>query len=72
MMQRMRVRRMYKLEGGCVDDVVKGCCCCCCVSVQNEREVREREEKSRRFAGPASTEVYRSAGAGGMVYKAQN
>lgn len=72
MMQRMRVRRMYKLDGGCADDVLKGCCCCCCVSVQNEREVREREENNRRWAGPASTEVYTSPAAGGMVYKPQN
>jgi hypothetical protein len=39
------------------------------VAVQNEREVRGREEASQRWAGPASSEVYTRAS--GMVYKAQ-
>lgn len=60
---------MYKLEGSVGGDVARGCCCCCCVVVQNEREVRENEEKNRRWAGPASTDVYMREG--GMEYKAQ-
>jgi Cys-rich protein (TIGR01571 family) len=68
-LQRTRIRRAYKIEGGVVGDVLRGCCCCCCVVVQNEREVRGREEVSARWAGPASREVYERAG--GMVYKAQ-
>jgi hypothetical protein len=39
------------------------------VVVQNEREVRAREEKSRRWAGPASSEVYGREG--GMEYVPQ-
>tara|TARA_R110002003_G_scaffold109_5_gene9151 strand:+ start:11832 stop:12593 length:762 start_codon:yes stop_codon:yes gene_type:complete len=69
MLQRTRIRHAYKLGGSMVSDLAKGCCCCCCVAVQNEREVRGREEASRRFAGPASTDVYSRSG--GMVYKPQ-
>lgn len=69
MLQRTRIRRAYKLEGSFGGDLLKGCCCCCCVTVQNEREVKTREEASRRWAGPASTDVYTRTG--GMVYKPQ-
>jgi hypothetical protein len=69
MLQRTRIRRAYKLGGSMGSDLLKGCCCCCCVAVQNEREVKSREEESRRWAGPASTDVYTRTG--GMVYKPQ-
>ncbi len=58
MLQRTRIRHLYKLDGGCGDDLVKGCCCCCCVAVLNEREVRGREECCNRWAGPACRDVY--------------
>jgi Cys-rich protein (TIGR01571 family) len=70
MVQRSRIRRLYKLEGSCGDDCVAACCCCCCVAVQNEREVRAREEMRNRWAGPACREGYVSSG--GMEYRAQN
>jgi Cys-rich protein (TIGR01571 family) len=70
MLQRMRIRHAYKLQGGCGDDLLKGCCCCCCVAVQNEREVRGREESSNRWAGPASKDVYMRSG--GMEYRPQH
>ncbi|RYO64538.1 hypothetical protein AA0116_g3649 [Alternaria tenuissima] len=69
MLQRTRIRRAYKLDGSFGSDLLKGCCCCCCVTVQNEREVKHREEVSRRWAGPASTDAYTRTG--GMVYKPQ-
>lgn len=69
MLQRTRIRRAYKLDGSFGSDLLKGCCCCCCVTVQNEREVKHREEVSRRWAGPASTNAYTRTG--GMVYKPQ-
>lgn len=69
MLQRTRIRHAYKLAGSLGGDLMKGCCCCCCVAVQNEREVRVREEERGRWAGPASTEVYTRTG--GMVYKPQ-
>jgi Cys-rich protein (TIGR01571 family) len=58
MFQRTRIRHAYKLPGNIASDLLKGCCCCCCVAIQNEREVKDREESSRRWAGPASTDVY--------------
>lgn len=67
--QRIRIRHAYKLEGGMAGDCVRGACCCCCVALQNEREVREREESCRRWAGPASQEVYQSSPQ--MVYSPQ-
>ncbi|KAF2627359.1 PLAC8-domain-containing protein, partial [Macroventuria anomochaeta] len=69
MVQRTRIRHLYKLEGSCGDDLVKGCCCCCCVAVQNEREVSGREESANRWAGPASRDVYTRSG--GMEYRPQ-
>ena len=70
MVQRTRIRRLYKVEGSCGDDCVSACCCCCCVAVQNEREVRGREEMRNRWAGPACREGY--VRGGGMEYRAQN
>ncbi|KAH6642202.1 PLAC8 family-domain-containing protein [Boeremia exigua] len=70
MLQRSRIRHLYKMEGSCGDDLVKGCCCCCCVSVQNEREVKSREESANRWAGPANRDVYTRTG--GMEYRPQN
>lgn len=52
-LQRNSIRRQYKLEGNLGGDCVKGLCCCCCVIMQDEREVRDREELIRRQAGPA-------------------
>ncbi|KAF2196724.1 PLAC8-domain-containing protein [Delitschia confertaspora ATCC 74209] len=60
LVQRTRLRHLYKLSGSLFGDIGKACCCCCCMTIQNEREVRDREESSRRWAGPASTEVYRT------------
>lgn len=70
MLQRARVRRAYRLQGSCGDDLLKGCCCCCCVAVQNEREVASREESANRWAGPASRHGYARSGA--MEYRPQN
>ncbi|KAF2276428.1 PLAC8-domain-containing protein [Westerdykella ornata] len=70
MLQRTRIRHLYKVKGGLGSDILKGCCCCCCVAIQNEREVRGREESSRRWAGPASAEVYTAPAQ--MKYAPQN
>ncbi|MCJ1462571.1 hypothetical protein MMC07_001173 [Pseudocyphellaria aurata] len=53
-LQRNRIRRLYKLKGNLGSDCVKAICCCPCVIMQDEREVRDREELIRRHAGPAS------------------
>ena len=63
--QRARVRKIYHLDGGLGTDCLKACCCCCCVIMQDEREVRDREELIRRHAGPV-TGPY--VAPGGMTY----
>lgn len=68
LLQRTRVRHVYKLEGDMVGDCVRGACCCWCTAVQNEREVKGREEKKRQHAGPATG--YKSVGQ--MAYVAQH
>jgi Cys-rich protein (TIGR01571 family) len=52
--QRTRVRKLYRIEGSVGDDCFKGCCCCCCTLAQDENEMQVREERLRRYAGPAS------------------
>lgn len=63
--QRTRIRKLYHLEGSFGTDCLQACCCCCCVIMQDEREVRDREELIRRHAGPA-TGAY--VAPGGMTY----
>jgi Cys-rich protein (TIGR01571 family) len=69
MVQRTRLRHLYKLTGSFGSDLLKGCCCCCCVAVQNEREIRDREASKRQWAGPASTQIYTAPSQ--MVYAPQ-
>ncbi|MCJ1478837.1 hypothetical protein MMC13_007521 [Lambiella insularis] len=54
LIQHTRIRKLYKLDGSIGDDCIKSFCCCPCVLMQNEREVRSREELIRRHAGPSS------------------
>jgi len=51
---RTRIRKLYRIEGNFGSDCLTSCCCCCCVLIQNEREVRDREQSIRQHAGPAS------------------
>lgn len=67
--ERTRIRKAFSLEGSIGSDCLTSLCCCCCVLMQNEREVRDREESIRRYAGPArgpGTEAYLVPGT--MVY----
>ena len=61
LVNRVRARRAYGLQGGLVGDVVRACACCgcgcCAVAVQCEREVRGREERRRAWAGPAQAQA---------------
>lgn len=67
LIQRTRLRHIYKLAGSLTGDIGRACCCCCCVAIQNEREVRDREENARRWAGPAANaQAYSSPGQ--MIY----
>ena len=59
-MQRARVRHTYKLEGDITGDCVRAACCCCCTILQNEKEVKSREEAKRQLAGPG--QGYKSVG----------
>ncbi|KAI9876253.1 MAG: hypothetical protein M1830_006926 [Pleopsidium flavum] len=61
--QHTRIRKAFSLQGTIASDCITSICCCCCVLMQNEREVRDREELLRRHAGPA-------AGAGTAAYVA--
>ena len=66
---RTRIRHTYKLEGNVGVDCIESFCCCCCVVIQNEREVRGREEIVRRNEGPVGAGTqYQSVGPGAMVY----
>ena len=62
MIQRMRVRKLYEIEGGLGEDCFNSFCCYCCVLAQDEREIKEREEEDmRRFGGgTASGTAYAS------------
>lgn len=65
--QRTRVRHIYKLEGGVAGDCLRAACCCCCTTIQNEKEVKSREEAKRQLAGPG--QGYKSVGQ--MMYAPQ-
>ncbi|KAF2453595.1 PLAC8 family-domain-containing protein [Lineolata rhizophorae] len=54
LLHRPRIRHAYRLVGSLGSDIAASCCCCCCALIQNEREVRDREENARRFAGPGA------------------
>ncbi|KAF8425200.1 PLAC8 family-domain-containing protein [Tirmania nivea] len=53
-LQRTRIRENYRLEGTVCGDCMRAYCCSCCTLIQDEREVMEREDERRRFAGPGS------------------
>ena len=54
MIQRARVRDHYQLQGSVGGDCIKAYCCVSCTLVQDDREVKHREDEKRRFAGPGS------------------
>ncbi|MCJ1274953.1 hypothetical protein MMC21_002752 [Puttea exsequens] len=54
-LHRTRIRRLYHIRGSIGNDCGVSLCCCCCVLMQNEREVRAREELVRRYAGPSGS-----------------
>ncbi|KAF3908948.1 hypothetical protein ABW21_db0208925 [Orbilia brochopaga] len=54
MLQRTRIRELYQIKGSPIGDCAKSYYCPLCVLVQDEREIREREDERRRCAGPGS------------------
>jgi len=61
---------MYQIEGSWAKDCVTACCCLPCALIQDEREVRDREDERRRQAGPASA-IDSYIAPGGMEYAPQ-
>ncbi|KZF26946.1 PLAC8-domain-containing protein [Xylona heveae TC161] len=53
--QHTRIRRLYNIKGSTTGDCLCACCCIPCTLIQDEVEVRSREEGIRRWAGPASS-----------------
>jgi len=45
---------MYQIKGSPFGDCAKAYYCPVCTLVQDERELREREDEKRRCAGPGS------------------
>ncbi|EZF32045.1 hypothetical protein H109_00119 [Trichophyton interdigitale MR816] len=45
--QHTRIRRAYGIPGGIMSDCVRASCCTCCTLIQDEREIKTREESSR-------------------------
>lgn len=42
--QHTRTRKAYKIQGDCPSDCVRATCCTCCTLIQDEREIKRREE----------------------------
>lgn len=57
MLQRTRIREKYQLQGSITDDCCKAYCCGPCTLIQDEREINDREDQKRRFAGPSNSGV---------------
>lgn len=45
--QHVRTRRAYDITGGIASDCVRSTCCTCCTLIQDEREIKVREEAAR-------------------------
>lgn len=56
-------REKYGIDGNACTDCLVSCCCTCCGLVQQDREVKEREEKGRLGAASAGYQKI-----GGMAY----
>ncbi|EAS28177.1 uncharacterized protein CIMG_09381 [Coccidioides immitis RS] len=54
--QHIRVRRAYGISSDIATDCVRASCCTCCTLIQDEREIKYREEAARLTGGvPGST-----------------
>ncbi|KAL2837965.1 PLAC8 family-domain-containing protein [Aspergillus pseudoustus] len=59
--QHTRIRRAYAIQGSIASDCVRATCCTCCTLIQDEKEIRKREEeraKAARAAGAALVSPY--------------
>ncbi|RAL14582.1 DUF614 domain protein [Aspergillus homomorphus CBS 101889] len=48
--QRRRVRRAYEIQGDFISDCARATCCTCCTLIQDEVEIKKREEERGNFA----------------------
>ncbi|KAL4887328.1 PLAC8 family-domain-containing protein [Aspergillus karnatakaensis] len=59
--QHTRTRKAYGIRGSIATDCVRATCCTCCTLIQDEKEIRKREEeraKAARAAGAALVSPY--------------
>ncbi|KAL4782217.1 PLAC8 family-domain-containing protein [Aspergillus varians] len=59
--QHSRTRRAYGIQGSIASDCVRATCCMCCTLIQDEKEIREREEdraKAARASGATLISPY--------------
>lgn len=56
--QHARIRRTYHLPGGMGSDCAKAICCCCCTLIQDEKEVKYREEQARHLSAASKSTPY--------------
>ncbi|KAI9368313.1 PLAC8 family-domain-containing protein [Aspergillus egyptiacus] len=59
--QHTRTRKAYAIQGNIASDCVRATCCTCCTLIQDEKEIRKREEeraKAARAAGASLVSPY--------------
>ncbi|KAL4802124.1 PLAC8 family-domain-containing protein [Aspergillus unguis] len=59
--QHTRTRKAYAIQGSIASDCVRATCCTCCTLIQDEKEIRKREEErtsALRAAGAALVSPY--------------
>ncbi|KAL4973977.1 PLAC8 family-domain-containing protein [Aspergillus desertorum] len=59
--QHTRTRKAYAIQGSIASDCVRATCCTCCTLIQDEKEIRKREEEranASRAAGAALVSPY--------------
>ncbi|KAL4920540.1 PLAC8 family-domain-containing protein [Aspergillus aurantiobrunneus] len=59
--QHTRTRKAYDIQGSIASDCVRATCCTCCTLIQDEKEIRAREEeraKAARASGAALVSPY--------------
>ncbi|KAL9113153.1 MAG: hypothetical protein Q9227_002765 [Pyrenula ochraceoflavens] len=56
--QHTRTRKIYNIPGGVGSDCLRALCCCCCTLIQDEKEIKEREERARKLSGASSKTTY--------------
>ncbi|KAL1952848.1 hypothetical protein VTO42DRAFT_4104 [Malbranchea cinnamomea] len=55
--QHSRIRHAYEIPGSIPSDCVRATCCTCCTLIQDEREIKLREETARQVAGVSGNVV---------------